>query len=80
LTFYTGFQTFLGYIVSDMNTILGGINNTAVTAQNKSWIAGYAVRFAANCGLFDAINIVISGYMTAASFIGTKFALTKLQS
>lgn len=72
-----GFEVFIGYVVSDLNQIVSGLN----AAGGEGGMAGLGqimLQYAAFAGLFDAINIVVSGYMAFASFAALRFIAARL--
>lgn len=74
-------EAFIGYVVTDMQQVIalaqgagGGGGGAGV-----SNLANTAIQFAAYAGLFDALNIVISGYMAYASLMSVRFILGRLK-
>lgn len=70
------FEAFLGYVVSDINMLSSMIGS--IDTSGAATAAGIFLQVAAYCGLFDALNIIISGYMAAASLIGMKIVFGRL--
>jgi hypothetical protein len=73
-----GFETFIGFIIADWNTVIGQLNGggTGVSAG----LAQKMVQLAAFAGFFDGLNIVLSGYMAFVSLISVKFIVGRLNS
>lgn len=76
-------EVFIGYIIGDMQQIIQIANNASGAigggAMNISHMASTMMQFAAYAGLFDALNILISGYMAAASLMSMRFILGRLK-
>lgn len=72
-----GLETFIGFIVSDMNQILA-YSSALGGSGAASGLSQKMVQLAAFAGLFDAINIVISGYLSFASMMSLRFVLKRL--
>lgn len=70
-----GLQTFLGYAITDIQTVAGFLNQ-----GSGSGLGAKMLQFAAYAGLFEGINILISGYMAYASLLAVRFVLGRLQS
>ena len=70
-----GFETLLGFVVADLNTILG---SAAGIAHGVTGLGSVALQVAAYVGLFDAFNIVIAGYMSFVSLVSVRFLLGRL--
>lgn len=75
-------EAFVGYVVADMQEVIalaqsagGGVGG----ASGVSNLAYQAMQFAAYAGLFDALNIVISGYMAYTSLLSVKFIVGRLK-
>lgn len=74
-------ETFIGFVIGDMQQVVsmiqgsggggggGGLGNLGVMAM----------QFAAYAGLFDAINILISGYMAFASLSAMRFIVGRFK-
>lgn len=73
-----GFEAFLGYVISDWQTLSGMLQGQAGNL-NGSGAGAIALQFAAFVGFFDAINIIISGYMAFASLLGMRVILARLK-
>lgn len=71
-----GLQTFLGYAITDIQTVAGFLNQGSGSA---SGLGAKMLQFAAYAGLFEGINILISGYMAYASLLAVRFVLGRLQ-
>lgn len=68
---YGGIDTISTGIINDLTGSLATIQNQAVSAgSGYGWLSSYAVRYLSYIGFFDALNIVISG------FLGIQTALT----
>lgn len=71
-----GFQTFLGYVITDIQTVaafLAAGSGSAMSLGQKM------LQFAAFAGFFEGLNIIISGYFAYASLLGVRFILGRLQ-
>jgi hypothetical protein len=71
-----GFQTVVGFLVADMQMAMGLLSGLGGSGTG---IAGRLMRMAAYIGLFDAINITISGHLAIASVKGFRVMLGRLQ-
>lgn len=71
-----GLQTVIGYIVSDVNLIA---NSVSSGGSGSTGLGMMMIQMAAYAGLFDGLNIVISGYMAGASMLGLKVMLSRLK-
>lgn len=71
-----GLQTFLGFAIADITTYVGFLNG----GGGGSGLGLKMLQFAAYAGLFEGINIMISGYMAYASLLGVRFVLGRLSS
>lgn len=69
------FEVFLGYLITDIDALVSMISSGGGGGSGYGALFGYFIQVAAYCGLFDAINIIISGYMASASLIGVKIML-----
>jgi len=69
-----GLQTFLGYAITDINTVVQFLGS----GGGSSGIGAVMLQFAAYAGLFEGVNIMISGYMAYASLLGVRFVLGRL--
>ena len=72
-----GFETILGFMVADIRTIMGTLQGGAGGGANYSGLAATMMKLAAFAGLFDGINIIISGYMAIMSIKGMKVMLAR---
>lgn len=73
-------EVFIGYIVSDMTQIIGMVQGSGGGGSgNIGNLAAIAMQFAAYAGLFDALNILISGYMSFASLSGVRFIVGRFK-
>ncbi len=70
-----GLQTFLGYAITDINLIASQLNSSG---GGGSGLGPIMLQFAAYAGLFDGVNILISGYMAYASLLGVRFVLGRV--
>lgn len=73
-----GFETFIGFIISDFNLIASTLQSQGGSLAG-SGAGAIAMRFAAFVGFFDALNIIISGYLSFASLIGMRVILARLK-
>lgn len=73
-----GLESLIGFVVSDLQTIQAGLS-AAGGGGDPLDIGGKLLQFAAFAGLFDGVNIVISGYMAYASLLGLRVALARLR-
>lgn len=73
-----GFETFMGFVIADINQVTSYVQSAGGSAGNASGLGALMVQFAAYAGLFDALNIVISGYMAFASLSGLAFTVRRL--
>lgn len=74
----TGFEAIIGYVVQDINQITSYAGSGG-GASGLTGLGGIAVQVAAYVGLFDALNIVISGYMAFTSLAGVKFIVGRIK-
>lgn len=72
-----GFQTFLGYVISDIQTVAAFVQAGAGTTLG---LGQKMLQFAAFAGFFEGLNIIISGYFAYASLLGVRFILGRLSS
>lgn len=74
-------EVFIGYIVSDMQQIIQIANNASggIAPGSTGRLAAIAMQFAAYAGLFDALNILISGYMAVSSLMSVRFIVGRLK-
>lgn len=72
-----GLTTVLGFLVADLNSAISMIN--AGTGQSTD-LAIRMMKLAAYAGLFDAINIVLSGYFAIATITPLRMILSRLNS
>lgn len=72
-------EAFIGYVVSDMTQIINLAQTSGAGAGQASHLAATMMQFAAYAGLFDALNIVISGYMAYTSLMSVRFVLGRLK-
>jgi len=75
-------EAFIGYVISDMNTVIALVNSYSggvPGSSNAGKIAVSAIQFAAYAGLFDALNIMISGYMAYVSLMSVRFIVGRLK-
>lgn len=71
-----GLQTFLGFAITDIQTVAGYLQG----GGGSSGLGAKMLQFAAYAGLFDGVNILISGYMAYASLLGVRFILGRLSA
>lgn len=72
------FEAFLGFVISDLMFISSQVSGVSV-----GFGSGYVVpvlQIMAHIGVFDFVNIVISGYMAAASILGMKVVTGRLSA
>lgn len=73
-------EVFIGYVVGDMQQVVGMVQGSGGGgAGNIGNLGAIALQFAAYAGLFDAINILISGYMSFASLSAMRFIVGRLK-
>lgn len=76
-------EAFVGYIVGDMLQVISLAQSAGGAASgggaSVSNLAATMMQFAAYAGLFDALNIVISGYMAYTSLLSFKFIVGRLK-
>lgn len=74
-------EAFIGYVVSDMNSIVSMVNGMGGAAgpNGIGHLASTMMQIAAYAGLFDALNIIISGYMSYASLVAIRFLVARLK-
>lgn len=78
-----GMQLFIGYVVSDIQGAITVVQSTGALLSGASGAAGspfgiIMLKLLAYCGFFDAINIVVGGYMTAAGLVAMRVVLRRL--
>jgi hypothetical protein len=78
-----GMQTVAGFIISDMQLAVSGITTAAGWVMTGGGggsvnVGLFMVKFAAFCGLFDALNIMIGGFMALYGLIGMRVILRRL--
>lgn len=75
-----GFETFLGFIVSDFNAVVSTLSSGPGGGGSGGAydFAVVMIQVAAYAGFFDALNILISGWMAFASLLGVRFVLARL--
>lgn len=64
------FEAFFGFVVSDIQLIVSSLPSGG--GGSGSNLGALAIQVAAYVGLFDAVNIILSGYMAAGSLLGMK--------
>ncbi|QDF97681.1 hypothetical protein CJ010_14655 [Azoarcus sp. DD4] len=67
-----GLELIVGFMIADFNTVVG-----AFSGSSTHWGA-IMLKFAAYCGLFDGINIVLAGYMAMAYVKAGRVFLARL--
>lgn len=72
-------EVFIGYVVGDMQQVVGMVQGAGGGAGNVGNLGVIAMQFAAYAGLFDAINILISGYMAFASLSAMRFIVGRFK-
>lgn len=73
-----GMQTLAGFVIADMQQVIGALNGTG-SLENVGHLGVVMAQFAAYVGLFDAINIVIGAYMAAYGMVAMRVVLRRLQ-
>lgn len=73
-----GLETLIGFVVGDINTLVSLLQSQAGSVGG-SGLGALMLKFAAFAGLFDGLNIVISGYMAYTSLLGVRFILGRLK-
>lgn len=73
-----GMQTLAGFVIADMQTVIGALNGSG-SLENLGHVGVIMAQFAAYVGLFDAINIVIGAYMAAYGMVAMRVVLRRLQ-
>lgn len=69
------FQAFMGFVISDIQLIVSAM---PANGGGGSGIGLLALQVSAYIGLFDAVNIVVSGYMSAGSLLGMKIVMGRM--
>ncbi|NJA90236.1 DUF2523 domain-containing protein [Rhodocyclus tenuis] len=69
------FEALVGFIVTDFNVI----TTTIPSLVGGHGVGAMAVQVAAYVGVFDALNIVISGYMASASLLAAKVIIGRMK-
>lgn len=72
-----GMQTVAGFIIQDMQLVIGQINTSGGSVGGHN-VGIFMAKFAAYCGLFDAINIVIGGYIALYGMLAMRVVLRRL--
>lgn len=75
-------EAFIGFVISDMQQVIAIANQAGGAVGGGAGInnlASQAMQFAAYSGLFDALNIVISGYMAYTSLMSVRFIVGRLK-
>lgn len=75
LVSYKGFQAFLGYAITEIQTIASYVS---AGGGSSIGLGAKMLQFAAFAGLFDGVNIMISGYMAYASLMSAKAVFSRL--
>jgi len=75
---YKGLETFMGFVITDIQTVVAFLNSGG-GGGNLSGLGVAMLQFAAYAGLFDGINILISGYLSIGSMVGLKVVLRALR-
>jgi hypothetical protein len=76
----TGLQTVAGLIIGDMVAVVGTLGGMGGAVSADSHLGVIMLQLAAYCGLFDALNIVIGGFVASYSLIGLRVALRRLNA
>ncbi|KAF7600091.1 MAG: hypothetical protein CGU28_02165 [Candidatus Dactylopiibacterium carminicum] len=79
-TMVKGFEILIGYIVSDFTQMVAYVQSAGGGSGGGSaaGLGAVMIQFAAYAGLFDALNILISGWMAFASLSSLSFTLKRL--
>lgn len=73
-------EVFIGYVVGDMQQIISIAQGVGGGGSGQLGnLAAIAMQFAAYAGLFDALNILISGYMSFASLSAMRFIVARFR-
>lgn len=79
IVFVKGFEHIVSYVLQDMQTIMSGLGGGGGGSGSGLNLSGVMLQFAAYAGLFDGLNIIISGYLAYASMMQVKFLLGRLK-
>lgn len=80
-TVMQGMTTLGGYVIGDMQEIIATLNAATGGSGGAGGAGHYGaimLALAGYAGLWDAINIVLGGYMTAYGLIAMRVVLTRL--
>ncbi len=72
-------QAFLGYVISDIQLVVNSLPSGGGGSGGGYDYAALAIQVASYAGLFDALNIIISGYMAAGSLVGMKVIMGRFK-
>lgn len=80
-TVMQGMTVLAGYVIGDMQLIISTINESTGGSGGAGGFGHYGaimLSLAGYAGLWDAINILLGGYMTAYGLIAMRVVLTRL--
>lgn len=72
------FEAFLGFFISDIQFALSFASQGSGGGSGPNY-AAIAMQMAAYIGLFDGINIILSGYMAAGSLVGMRVLMGRMK-
>lgn len=72
------FEAFLGYFIQDLQYVIAAMGQSGGGGNGPNY-AVIAMQMAAYIGLFDAINIIISGYMAVGSLMGMRIVMGRMK-
>lgn len=72
------FEAFLGYVITDITFISNQLSGIHVGFGSGATVP--VLQIMAHIGVFDFVNIVVSGYMAAGSILGMKVVLGRLSA
>lgn len=77
----TGLEAVAGIVIADMQAVIAAVNGYGGgggSGGNSYHVGAVMTKLAAYCGLFDALNIVIGGFLASYSLIGLRVVLRRL--
>lgn len=72
-----GMQTIAGFVISDMNLAIAAVNSASGAVGGHN-VGVFMAKFAAYCGLFDALNIMLGGFMALYGMVGLRVIMRRL--
>lgn len=72
-----GFETLIGFVISDFQTLIGYMQGLGTSGTSRHWGA-VMVQLAAYAGFFDALNIILSGYLAYAQLMALQRFFVRL--